>query len=89
MYKDWLHPPNLRSLAHLFLENKPGIRHGAAAALARRLEREARVKLSPGSIYGEAPGTAHLRLNLATSRARLLEALDRIAPILGPAPDKP
>ena len=60
-----------------------------SAALARRLEREARVKLSPGSIYGEAPGTAHLRLNLATSRARLLEALDRIAPILGPAPDNP
>ena len=47
------------------------------------------VKLSPGSVYGEAPGTAHLRLNLATSRARLLEALDRIAPILGPAPDNP
>lgn len=60
-----------------------------SAALARRLEREARVKLSPGSVYGEAPGTAHLRLNLATSRARLLEALDRIAPILGPAPDNP
>ena len=34
-------------------------------------------------------GGTHVGLNLATSRARLLEALDRIAPILGPAPDNP
>lgn len=53
--------------------------------LARRLEREAGVRLSPGSAYGEPPGTAHLRLNLATSRARLLEALRRAAPLLAAA----
>ena len=33
MYKDWLHPPNLRSLAHLFLENKPSITDRATATL--------------------------------------------------------
>lgn len=47
--------------------------------LARRLEAEAHVKLSPGSIYAEPNGGAFLRVNLASPRAMLMEALERVA----------
>ena len=47
--------------------------------LARRLEDEAKVKFSPGAIYGEPRGTAFLRVNLACPRATLLGALERLA----------
>jgi len=42
--------------------------------LARRLEDEARVKFSPGSIYAEPKGGAFLRVNLASE---LLDTTDR------------
>jgi cystathionine beta-lyase len=45
--------------------------------LARRLEEEALVKFSPGSIYAEPDGGAFLRVNLASPRAMLMEALER------------
>ena len=51
----------------------------ASAELARRLEQEAKVKFSPGSIYGEEDGSSFLRVNLACQRATLLEALERTA----------
>ena len=47
--------------------------------LARRLEDEARVKFAPGSIYAEPQGGAFLRVNLASPRAMLMEALERTA----------
>ena len=50
-----------------------------SAELARRLEHEAKVKFSPGAIYGEEKGAAYLRINLACPRATLLEALERTA----------
>lgn len=42
----------------------------------QRLEHEGRVKLSPGTMYGPA-GEGHVRINLATQRSRLIEALRR------------
>ena len=50
-----------------------------SAEIARRLEHEAKVKFSPGAIYGEEKGAAYLRINLACPRATLLEALGRTA----------
>ena len=50
-----------------------------SAELAYRLEHEAKVKFSPGAIYGEERGAAYLRINLACPRAMLLEALERTA----------
>ena len=50
-----------------------------SAELARRLEQEAKVKFSPGAIYGEEKGAAYLRINLACPRTTLLEALGRTA----------
>ena len=47
--------------------------------LARRLEDEARVKFAPGSIYAEPQGGAFMRVNLASPRAMLMEALERTA----------
>jgi len=50
--------------------------------LACRLENEAKVKFSPGAIYGEEKGASVLRVNLACPRATLLEALERTAGFL-------
>lgn len=50
-----------------------------SAELARRLGQEAKVKFSPGAIYGEEAGSSFLRVNLACPRATLLEALERTA----------
>ena len=50
-----------------------------SAEIARRLEHEAKVKFSPGAIYGEEKGAAYLRINLACPRATLFEALGRTA----------
>ena len=47
--------------------------------LAHRLEQQAKVKFAPGSDYAEPPGSAFLRINLATSRAILLDALNRLS----------
>ena len=51
----------------------------SSAELARRLEHEAKVKFSPGAIYGEEDGSSFLRVNLACPRATLHEALERTA----------
>ena len=45
--------------------------------LAERLESEAKVKISAGSIYGRA-GAGYVRINAACPRSRLMEGLDRI-----------
>lgn len=51
--------------------------------LARRLEVEAKVKLSPGAMFLESKGESFLRLNLASPRAMLMEALARCERVLG------
>lgn len=52
-----------------------------ADQLCDMLLREARVMLSPGSIYGQG-GENFVRINLATQRSRLEEAFGRMLPIL-------
>lgn len=47
------------------------------AAFASRLEKEARVMLSPGDIYGAA-GSAFVRVNLAAPRSVVAEGVERI-----------
>jgi len=49
----------------------------SSEVFTRRLEHEGRVKLSPGTLYGPA-GEGFVRINLATQRSRLAEALNRI-----------
>ncbi|MDE6309004.1 MAG: aminotransferase class I/II-fold pyridoxal phosphate-dependent enzyme, partial [Muribaculaceae bacterium] len=49
--------------------------------LCDTLVREARVMLSPGSIYGPG-GDNFVRINLATQRSRLEDAFERMLPIL-------
>ena len=51
--------------------------------LARRLEEDGRVRLSPGSSVFGAEGAGYLRLNLACPRSMLAEGLDRLAGALG------
>ena len=53
-----------------------------SAELACRLEQEAKVKFSPGAIYGEEKDSSFLRINLACPRTTLLEALERTAGFL-------
>ena len=50
-----------------------------SAELALRLERDAKVKFSPGTIFGEENGSSFLRVNLACPRTTLLEAIERTA----------
>ena len=49
--------------------------------LGRKLLSDAKVRVSSGDIYGEPDG--FIRINLACPRARLLEALERIAKTFG------
>lgn len=51
----------------------PGV---TSEELSHRLQEEAKIWFTEGSIYGKA-GENHLRINLATSRATLAEALQR------------
>ena len=55
---------------------------GSSAAIADRLLEEAGVVTLPGTAFG-AEGEGHLRLSYATSRAKLGDALERIAACLG------
>lgn len=48
----------------------------------QRLISQARVRIAPGNIYGERDGEGFIRINLACTRALLLEALERMAPVL-------
>ena len=60
----------------------PGLTGHLTDALADRLLAEARVKVASGTLYGPRTGEGFLRLNLATQRARLAEALQRMQPVL-------
>ena len=60
----------------------PGLTGHLTDTLADRLLAEARVKLASGTLYGPRTGEGFLRLNLATQRARLAEALQRMQPVL-------
>ncbi|GHV84495.1 cystathionine beta-lyase [Spirochaetia bacterium] len=47
------------------------------AELVRRLEKEAKVKITAGSIYGDA-GAGYVRINTASPRSQLVEGIRRI-----------
>ena len=50
--------------------------------LCDRLLSEAKVWINPGTMYGPKTGEGYVRLNIATQRSRLLEALNRVAKAL-------
>ena len=50
--------------------------------LCDRLIREAKVWINPGTMYGPKTGEGYVRLNIATQRSRLVEALNRVAKVL-------
>lgn len=75
-YLAWL---DVRSLA---MPEISGLTAHLSESLADRLLAEARVMLSPGTLYGKKTGEGFLRLNLATQRSRLAEALQRMLPVL-------
>ena len=50
--------------------------------LCDRLLREAKVWVNPGTMYGPKTGEGYVRLNIATQRSRLVEALNRVAKAL-------
>ena len=45
----------------------------------KRLLREAKVMVNSGTMYGRTAGEGFIRINIACPRARLMEALERIA----------
>ena len=47
--------------------------------LTERLLREAKVMVNSGTMYGRTAGEGFIRINIACPRARLMEALERIA----------
>lgn len=57
-----------------FSELLPGMK---SAEICERLQKEAKVWFAAGDIYDPKAGAHHLRINLATSRATLTEALER------------
>jgi aspartate/methionine/tyrosine aminotransferase len=57
---------------------------GDPVAFCKRLVREARIGLAPGTAFG-AGGEQYLRLCYAQSEDRLSEAMDRLASFLGQA----
>ena len=46
--------------------------------LCQRLLEEAKVWINPGTMYGPESGKGYVRINIATQRSRLVEALQRI-----------
>ena len=48
-----------------------------AAEIARRVEKDARIAANHGSTFGKG-GDSYLRFNIATPRARVIEAVDRL-----------
>jgi cystathionine beta-lyase len=52
-------------------------------ALCDKLLDEAKVWLNPGTMYGPQTGEGYVRINIATQRSRLKEALERIKDALG------
>jgi aspartate/methionine/tyrosine aminotransferase len=55
---------------------------GPSLPFAKRLVKEARVGLAPGSAFG-AGGEGHLRLCYASSHERLTKAMDRLEAFFG------
>ena len=53
-----------------------------ARSLCDRLLKEAKVWINPGTMYGPQSGEGYIRINLATQRSRLIEALERIKKVL-------
>ena len=53
-----------------------------AQDLCDKLLDEAKVWLNPGTMYGPQSGEGYIRINLATQRSRLIEALERIKKVL-------
>ena len=53
-----------------------------AQSLCDRLLEEAKVWINPGTMYGPQSGEGYIRINLATQRSRLKEALERIKNVL-------
>ena len=52
-------------------------------ALCDKLLNEAKVWINPGTMYGPQSGEGYVRINIATQRSRLKEALSRIKACLG------
>ena len=52
-------------------------------ALSEKLLKEAKVWVNPGTMYGPQSGEGFVRINIATQRSRLKEALLRIKACLG------
>ena len=50
--------------------------------LCDRLLQEAKVWINPGTMYGPKTGEGYVRLNIATQRSRLIEALQRILQVI-------
>ena len=50
--------------------------------LCDRLLRDAKVWINPGTMYGPKTGEGYVRLNIATQRSRLVEALNRVVKAL-------
>ena len=50
--------------------------------LCDRMLAEAKVWINPGTMYGPKTGKGYVRLNIATQRSRLIEALNRMAKAL-------
>lgn len=53
-----------------------------AQDLCDKLLDEAKVWLNPGTMYGPQSGEGYIRINIATQRSRLVEALNRIKKVL-------
>ena len=53
-----------------------------AQDLCDKLLNEAKVWLNPGTMYGPQSGEGYIRINIATQRSRLIEALNRIKKVL-------
>ena len=53
-----------------------------AQELCNKLLDEAKVWLNPGTMYGPQSGEGYIRINIATQRSRLIEALNRIKKVL-------
>ena len=53
-----------------------------AQDLCDKLLNEAKVWLNPGTMYGPQLGEGYIRINIATQRSRLIEALNRIKKVI-------
>ncbi len=63
-----------------------GLRHpdaGDGAAFCMRMLRDAAVAIVPGDDFGVAAPARHVRFSYATKYERIVEALERLAPLLG------